>query len=109
MTDEVDKLITRWRKLSGDKGKWHSHWDDLARVHLPRRMGFTSTVIEGERRTDDIYDGTPMQAARSLANAIGGMMRPSGTPEISMRADDDAPEQQWRSSRLARRQYMQTS
>jgi hypothetical protein len=53
-------------------------------------MGFTSTVTDGERRTDDIFDGTPMQAARGLANAIGGMMRPSGTPEISMRADDDA-------------------
>ena len=90
MTEEVNKLITRWRKLSGDKGRWHSHWDDLARVMLPRRMGFTSDVIEGERRTDDIFDGTPMQAARGLANAIGGMMRPSGTPEISMRADDDA-------------------
>ena len=90
MTEGVDKLITRWRKLSGDKGQWHSHWDDLARVMLPRRMGFTSTVTEGERRTDDIYDGTPMQAARGLANAIGGMMRPSGTPEISIQAGDDA-------------------
>jgi Bacteriophage head to tail connecting protein len=90
MTEGVDKLISRWRKLSGDKGQWHSHWDDLARVMLPRRMGFTTTPVEGERRTDDIYDGTPMQAARGLANAIGGMMRPSGTPQIQMRADDDA-------------------
>lgn len=90
MTEGIDKLITRWRKLSGDKGQWHPHWDDLARVMLPRRMGFTTTVIEGDRRTDDIYDGTPMQAARGLANAIGGMMRPSGIPEIHMRADDDA-------------------
>ena len=90
MTDSVDSLITRWRKLSGDKSRRHSHWDDLARVMLPRRMGFTTTPIEGERRTDDIYDGTPMQAARGLANAIGGMMRPSGIPQIQMRADDDA-------------------
>ena len=90
MTDSVDKLITRWRKLAGDKSRRHSHWDDLARVMLPRRMGFTTTVVEGERRTDDIYDGTPMQAARGLANAIGGMMRPSGIPQIQMRADDDA-------------------
>jgi hypothetical protein len=90
MTDSVDKLITRWRKLSGDKSRRHSHWDDLARVMLPRRMGFTTTPVEGERRTDDIYDGTPMQAARGLANAIGGMMRPSGIPQIQMRADDDA-------------------
>lgn len=90
MIDSVDALITRWRKLSGDKSHRHSHWDDLARVMLPRRLGFTTTVVEGERRTDDIYDGTPMQAARGLANAIGGMMRPSGIPQIKMRADDDA-------------------
>lgn len=90
MTEEVVKLISRWRKLSGEKSRRHSHLDDLARIMLPRRMGFTTTVIEGERRTDDIYDGTPMQAARGLSNAIGGMMRPSGTPQIKMRADDDA-------------------
>ena len=89
MTEPVDKLIARWRKLSGDKSQWHAHWDDLARVMLPRRMGFTTTVIEGERRTDDIFDGTPMQAARGLANAIGGMMRPQGLPELQMEADDD--------------------
>ena len=35
-------------------------------------------------------DGTPMQAARGLANAIGGMMRPQGLPELNMRAGDDA-------------------
>lgn len=90
MDEPIDKLISRWRKLSGDKGLWHQHWDDLARVMLPRRMGFTTTVIEGERRTDDIFDGTPMQAARGLANAIGGMMRPQGLPEIQMVAGDDA-------------------
>lgn len=88
--EPIDKLIARWRRLSGEKSQWHQHWDDLARVMLPRRMGFTTTVIEGERRTDDIYDGTPMQAARSLANAVGGMMRPQGLPEIQMEADDDA-------------------
>lgn len=85
----VDKILSRWRKKSGDKSQWHSHWEDLARVMLPRRMGFTSSAIEGERRTDDIYDGTPMQAARGLANAIGGMVRPQGLPEVSMKAEED--------------------
>lgn len=88
--EAVDALIQRWRKLSGDKSQWHSHWEDLARVMLPRRMGFTSTVIDGERRTDDIFDGTPMQAARGLANAIGGFMRPNGLPPLEMKAEDDA-------------------
>ena len=88
--DNIDKLIQRWRRLNGDKSQWHSHWEDLARVMLPRRMGFISTTIEGERRTDDIFDGTPMQAARSLANAVGGFMRPNGLPQVEMIVDDDA-------------------
>jgi hypothetical protein len=88
-SDRVEHLFKRWRKLRNDKSRWHDHWDDLARVQLPRRLGFASTTIEGERRTDDIFDGTPMQAARGLANAIGGLMRPTGLPEVEMQADDD--------------------
>jgi hypothetical protein len=85
----IEEIISRWRSAAQEKSQWHQHWEDLARVMLPRRMGFTSTTIEGERRTEDIYDGTPMQAARGLANAISGFMRPGGMPEVEMVADDD--------------------
>lgn len=88
--NEVEKIIKRWEKLASEKSKWHSLWDDLARVMLPRRLGFAQTTVEGERRTEDIFDSTPMQAARGLANAIGGIVRPQGIPEIKMRAEDDA-------------------
>ncbi len=89
MSERIKSLIKRWKVLREAKSLYHGHWDDLARVMLPRRLGFASTTIEGERRTDDIFDGTPMQAARGLANAIGGMMRPEGLPTVDMRAEDD--------------------
>lgn len=89
MTDRIDKILKRWEQRRGEKSQWHPHYDDLARVMLPRRLGFTSTLVEGERRTDDIFDGTPMQAARGLANAVGGMVRPQGIPEVKMKAEDD--------------------
>lgn len=85
----VEQIIKRWEKLSEEKSRWHSLWDDLARVMLPRRLGFSQTTVEGERRTEDIFDSTPMQAARGLANAIGGIIRPQGIPEVKMRAEDD--------------------
>ena len=87
--NKISRIITRWEGLSGNKSKWHHHWDDLARVFLPRRLGFATTTIEGERRTEEIYDGTPMQAARGLANAVGGMVRPQGLPEVKIRAEND--------------------
>ncbi|KKK57764.1 hypothetical protein LCGC14_3051200, partial [marine sediment metagenome] len=37
-----------------------------------------TTVPEGDRRTEDIFDGTPMQAARGLGNTLGSMLRPEG-------------------------------
>lgn len=88
--DKVTRLLKRWKDASTTKSQWHGLWDDLARVMLPSRLGFTATVVEGHRRTDDIFDGTPMQAARGLANSVGGMMRPQGLPEIKMKAEDDA-------------------
>ena len=47
-------------------------WEDQGRVMLPRRQGFITQTIEGDRRTDQIFDGTPMQAARGLANEHDG-------------------------------------
>lgn len=71
-------LIRRWERLQNERGMWSQHWEDLARVMLPRRMGFASATVDGDRRTDEIYDGTPMQGVRGLANAIGGLLRPLG-------------------------------
>ena len=89
MSERTTRLLQRWRLLESDKSLWHEHYDDLARVMLPQRLGFSSTTIEGERRTEDIFDGTPMQAARGLANAIGGLMRPEGLPTVDMKVEDD--------------------
>ncbi len=90
MTGRVKNIIERWKALKAKKSMWHSHYDDLARVMLPRRLGFAQTTVDGENRMDDIFDGTPMQAARGLANAIGGMMRPEGLPRIEMKTENDA-------------------
>ena len=80
MPDEsrVKEILRRREALRSRRGLWASHWDNLARVQLPRRLGFVTDTSEGDRRTEDIYDGTPMQASRALANAIGGMIRPEG-------------------------------
>jgi hypothetical protein len=88
-TVKAIKIIERWRSAVGARSVWHTHWDDLARVFLPRRLGFATSYEAGEQRTDDIYDGTPMQASRGLANAISGLMRPEGEQWVFVRAGDD--------------------
>lgn len=94
MSDEsrVKELLSRRQALKNRRGLWNTHWDDLAHVQLPRRLGFVTQTTEGDRRTDDIFDGTPMQAARALANAVGGMIRPEGEDWKRIRAVEDADE-----------------
>jgi len=72
---DAKMLLKELEKKKNGRSIWDDHFDDLARVMLPTRRGFVTMEIPGEERTEDIYDGTPMQAARSLANAIGSMLR----------------------------------
>jgi len=88
MSKRIDSIFKRWKTAEGQKGAWNEHWDDLARVQSPRRIGFSSTTNDGERRTEEIYDGTPMQAARGLANAMGGLLRPDGSSVTRIIAED---------------------
>jgi len=80
MTDEttVLKHTKRQKEAASRRSQFEHHWDDLTRVLLPRRQGFMMTTEVGDTRVDDVYDGTPMQAARSLANTVGAMIRPEG-------------------------------
>lgn len=89
MAETVKSILKRWEQVNRNKSQWHSHWEDLARVMLPRRMGFQSQTVEGESRMEDVFDGTAMQAARGLANAVGGMLRPEGRRWFALRAEDD--------------------
>ena len=94
-TDEEKVLdhMKRQRAASNRRSLFEQHWDDLARVLLPRRQGFASKTMDGDQRVDDVYDGTPMQAARSLANTVGAMIRPEGQDLTTIRARDDSVNQ----------------
>jgi hypothetical protein len=91
MADERAKQhIDRYRNKLANRGVYDQHFEDLARVHLPQRIGFTSTRVPGDKRTDDLFDGTPMQEARGLANTVGAMVRPDGQDWFFIRTVDDS-------------------
>ncbi len=78
MKERVTDILQRWQSAKDNRSLWNQHWEDLARVMLTRRLGFITATLEGDRRMEDLYDGTAIQAARALANTIGGMLRPEG-------------------------------
>lgn len=85
----VEQLIQRAKEVRKNQSAWYDHYDDLARVMIPRLLGFTETYVTGESRMDEIFDGTPMRAARGLAHSIGALMRPEGEKWFFIRAGED--------------------
>lgn len=90
MTERIESTLKQWRAALQNRSLWHQHWEDLARVELVRRLGFVTQTIEGDRRTEDLYDGTAIREARSLANVMGGMIRPEGEPWHFIKTVEDA-------------------
>ncbi len=81
-------LLDRYRRLKDDRRVWDAHWQDIAEVMLPQRADFTTTHAPGAKRTDTIFDGTPLLAVRGLAASIDGMVKPKTTRWFSIKASD---------------------
>jgi hypothetical protein len=92
-SEEVQKRVKRELKrreqMLTNIGTFYDHYDDLANVMLTRRGGFRETTVDGDTRNDDIFDGTPMQGARSLANTTGAMIRPEGEVFTTIKLENE--------------------
>lgn len=86
---KTKRLLDRYRFLKIQRSRWLLHWEDLARIMLPRRVGFSSETYSGERRTEEIYDGTAMRSARGLGNAVGQLLRPEGDKWFFIRPENE--------------------
>lgn len=91
--EREDRLIARLAGLKSERTQWDSHFESIARVMHVRRQGFVGSTPLGGRRTQEIYDSTPMQARRALASAIDGLLKPKTTRWVSTRVEDDALDQ----------------
>lgn len=87
---KIVKIIDEYNREKERQSQWMEHYEDLAQVHLPFALGFSSAVVEGEQRGIENFDGTPMQGARSLANNVGFFLRPENQEWIRMRIEDDS-------------------
>ena len=85
---DVQDLLGRFRGLKAERQVWESHWQDLAEVFLPRRSDFTLSQQPGSKRSERIFDGTPMLARRGLAAAIDGLLKPKTSRWFGVKTDD---------------------
>ena len=53
--EKIDFLIKRRDLLKGERGMFEQLWENLSRVMLQRRAGFTESIIEGENLMEELF------------------------------------------------------
>ena len=81
----VIELHNRYKKLVNLRTNWESHWQEIADYVLPRRADVVKQRSRGDKRTEQIYDGTALHALNLLSSSLHGMLTNAASPWFSLR------------------------
>ena len=88
-TDLTKKLLKRFDRLTSQRQNWETHWQEVADFMMPRKADVTKTRSRGDKRTELIFDSSPIQAVELLAASLHGMLTNPSTPWFSLRYKDE--------------------
>jgi hypothetical protein len=76
-TDRVAAILKRHDGAISDRANWESLWQEIAERVLPRSAFFTAKdLMEGEKRTQKLFDSTAPLALTRFAAAMESMLTP---------------------------------
>ena len=84
-TDLTKSLKRRFDKLKTNRQNWETHWQEVADYMLPRKADVTKTRSKGDKRTELIFDSSPLQSVDLLAASLHGMLTNPSTPWFTLR------------------------
>ena len=88
-TDLSKSLLSRYDKLESQRQNWETHWQEVADYMQPRKADVTKTRSKGDKRTELIFDSSPIQAVELLAASLHGMLTNPSTPWFSLRFKEE--------------------
>ena len=84
-SEKAKILLSRFDRLKTQRQNWESHWQEVADYMQPRKADVTKTRSKGDKRTELIFDGSPLQSVELLAASLHGMLTNPSTPWFSLR------------------------
>ena len=84
-TDLAKTLLKRFDRLKSNRQNWESHWQEVADYMQPRKADVTKTRSKGDKRTELIFDSSPLQSVELLAASLHGMLTNPSTPWFSLK------------------------
>jgi hypothetical protein len=91
-TELSKSLLKRFDRLKAQRQNWESHWQEVADYMMPRKADVTKSRSKGDKRTELIFDSSPMQSLELLAASLHGMLTNPSTPWFSLRFKEDGME-----------------
>ena len=88
-TDLTKALMKRFDRLSSQRQNWETHWQEVADYMMPRKADVTKTRSRGDKRTELIFDSSPLQAVELLSASLHGMLTNPSTPWFTLRFKDE--------------------
>ena len=88
-TDLTKTIMARFDRLKTGRQNWETHWQEVADYMQPRKADVTRTRSKGDKRTELIFDSSPIQAVELLAASLHGMLTNPSTPWFSLRYKDE--------------------
>jgi len=95
-TDLVKDLLKRFGKLVTQRQTWESHWQEVSDYMMPRKADVTKKRSPGDKRSELIFDSSPLHAVELLSASLHGMLTNPSTPWFSLKfknidmVDEDA-------------------
>lgn len=77
--NSAGELIEEFGRISGDRGNWESHWQEIAERVLPaysHTFNRNSLRTPGEKRTEFIFDSTASVALKRFGAILDSLLTP---------------------------------
>ena len=88
-TDLSKGILSRYERLEGQRQNWETHWQEVADYMQPRKADVTKKRARGDKRMEQVFDSSPIQAVELLAASLHGMLTNPSTPWFTLRFKDE--------------------
>ena len=91
-SEKAKILLSRFDRLKTQRQNWESHWQEVADYMQPRKADVTKSRSKGDKRTELIFDSSPLQSVELLSASLHGMLTNPSTPWFSLKFKNEGME-----------------
>src|SRR6056300_1028823 len=93
-SEKAKILLSRFDRLKTQRQNWESHWQEVADYMQPRKADLTKSRSKGDKRTELIFDSSPLQSVELLSASLHGMLTNPSTPWFSLKFKNEGMEEE---------------